>query len=133
MSTETTGGRRRPYVRDFPTSWWLQKPFYMLREMTSFFVGTYSALLIVGLWRLSEGPAAWTAYIGMFDHWAWLVYHGLALAFALYHTVTWFALFPRTAPIMVKEDFVPPAPLIIGQYVVWLVVSLIVLAALVLL
>ena len=64
----------------------------------------------------------------MFDHWAWIIYHVLAFGFTVFHTVTWFSLFPRTAPIMVGEDFLPPAPLVIGQYVVWLVVTLIVFA-----
>lgn len=131
MSDKSMGGRR-PYVREFPNSWWLEQPFYtryMLRELTSFFIGTYTALLILGLWRLSEGPEAWTAFIGMFDHWAWVVYHVLALAFAIYHTVTWFALFPRTSPIMLGEDFVRPCALIAGQYVAWVAVTLVVFIA----
>jgi hypothetical protein len=33
---------------------------YMVRELTSLFVGVYCALLVVGLWRLAQGPAAWT-------------------------------------------------------------------------
>lgn len=131
MSDDKILDGRRPYVREFPNSWWLEKPFYtryMLREMTSFFVGTYSALLIIGLWRISEGPEAWAGFIGMFDHWAWVVYHLLAFVFAVYHTVTWFALTPRTTPLMKGDDFVPPGPIVAAQYVGWLVVSLVVLA-----
>lgn len=127
---------RKPYNPPVPLGWWLEKPFYiayMLREMTSFFVLTYSATLIVGLWRLSMGPEAWAGFVSVLTSPVMVVYQVVALAFAIYHTITWFAVTPRTTPIMIGEDFVPPAPIIIGQYVVWAAVSVfvVVLAAMV--
>lgn len=120
---------RKPYEPRLPNGWWLEKPFYvryMLREMSSFFVFAYSALLIVGLWRLSMGPEAWAGFIDALRHPVSIVFHLLALAFAVYHTVTWFALTPRTTPIQRGEDFVPPGPIIAAQYVMWAVVSIVV-------
>ena len=54
---------RRPYVRKVERSWWLQHPryvAYMIRELTSLFVGLYCALLAIGLIRLAQGHAACT-------------------------------------------------------------------------
>lgn len=121
---------RKPYEPRLPNTWWLEKPFYvryMLREMSSFFVGAYVAVLIVGLWQLSAGPEAWANYMGVLRHPLSVAFHVVALAFAVYHTVTWFALTPRTTPIMRGNDFVPPGPIIGAQYVVWAVASAVVL------
>ena len=57
---------RRPYVRQVERSWWLHHPryvAYMIRELTSLFVGLYCALLVVGLVRLSQGHAAWDGFV----------------------------------------------------------------------
>lgn len=123
---------RKPYEPTLPTGWWLEKPFYvryMLRELTSCFVAAYVAILIIGLWQLSQGPQAWQGFISALGHPLSVVFHGLAFVFAVYHTVTWFALTPRTTPIMRGDHFVPPGPIIAGQYVLWAIVSLVVLIA----
>src|SRR5262249_62256967 len=51
---------RRPYVRKVKRSWWLARRryvVYMVRELTSLFVGVYGAVLAGGLWTLPEGRA----------------------------------------------------------------------------
>ncbi|KJS40227.1 MAG: hypothetical protein VR70_06250 [Rhodospirillaceae bacterium BRH_c57] len=123
---------RKPYEPTLPNTWWLEKPFYiryMLREMTSFFVGAYVAILIVGLWQLSQGPDAWGSFLGVLSHPLSVIFHVLAFVFATFHTVTWFALTPRTTPIMRGDHFVPPGPIIGAQYVIWAAASIVVLAA----
>src|SRR6202051_3693316 len=57
---------RRPYMRTVERGWGLQHPRYvryMVRELTSLFVGLYCALLAVGLVRLSQGHAAWDGFV----------------------------------------------------------------------
>jgi fumarate reductase subunit C len=61
---------RRPYVRKTERSWWLRHPryaAYMIRELTSLFVGLYCALLAIGLIRLAQGEAAWDGYVAAFS------------------------------------------------------------------
>lgn len=123
------------YKPVFPKTWWTQTGFYtryMFREASSFFVATYSALLIIGLWRLNDGQQAWDGFLASLQTPWSLAYHVLALLFTLYHTVTWFAVTPRTMPVLVGEDFLPATPIVIAQYAAWIVLSAGVLVAVIL-
>ena len=58
---------RRPYIREpSKTGWWLQQPRYiryMMREITCLFIGIYVLVLIVGLFQLSRGQAAYEEFL----------------------------------------------------------------------
>ena len=64
---------RKPLVRECPpTTWYFRQPRYlryMSREITSIFIAAYCVLLVVGLQRLSQGPAAWEGFL--LGHAAW--------------------------------------------------------------
>ena len=51
----------------------------------------------------------------------------LALAFAAYHSATWFNLTPKALPVQVGEEFVPGGVIAGVHYVAWAVLSLAVL------
>jgi ferredoxin len=57
--------KRRPYVRSMD-GWWRKNPFfveYMIHEGTALFVAAYAGVLLTGLVRLSQGEAAWNAWL----------------------------------------------------------------------
>ena len=118
---------RRPYVREVPkTTWFLRHPRYMrymAREVTCFFVGGYSLLMLVGLMRLSQGEAAWNAFLEGLKSPFSVVLHLLALAFTVYNTVTWFNVTPKALPIQVGEEFVPGIVITGAHYAGWAVFS----------
>jgi fumarate reductase subunit C len=121
---------RRPYVRQVERSWWLRQPryvLYMIRELTSLFVGLYGALLVVGLVRLSQGHAAWDGFVAAFSGPLGVAFQLVCLFFAIYHSVTWFALTPKAMPLMMKGEPVPGVVIVGAHYVAWAVVSIIVL------
>ena len=121
---------RRPYVRKVERSWWLRRPryvLYMIRELTSLFVGLYCALLVVGLVRLAQGHASWDGFVAAFSSPLGVAFQLLCLVFAIYHSVTWFALTPKAMPLMLKGDPVPGAVIVGAHYVAWAAVSAIVL------
>jgi fumarate reductase subunit C len=123
---------RRPYMRKVERSWWLRQPryvLYMIRELTSLFVGLYCALLVVGLVRLSQGPAAWEGFVAAFSSPLGIAFQLACLAFAIYHSATWFALTPKAMPLMMKDEPVPGIVIVGAHYVAWAVVSIIVLIA----
>jgi len=123
---------RRPYVREVRRRWWLgQRRYvvYMARELTSLFVGFYCALLVLGLWRLAQGAAAWEAFLAALSSPLGVAFQVVCLAFAAFHSVTWFALTPKAMPLMLRGELVPAKTIVGLHYGAWAVVSLIVLFA----
>jgi fumarate reductase subunit C len=123
---------RRPYVRKVGRSWWLHHPryvAYMVRELTSLFVGLYCALLVVGLIRLAQGQAAWDGFVATISSPLGVSFQLVCLAFAIYHSVTWFALTPKAMPLMIKDEPVPDMAIVGAHYVAWAAVSIVVLIA----
>jgi fumarate reductase subunit C len=99
----------------------------MSREITSVFVGAYCVLLVVGLQRLSAGPAAWEAFLLGLRSADSIVFHLLALAAAVYHATTWFNATQKAMPIQIGEDFVPGNVISGAHYVAWAVLSVVIL------
>jgi fumarate reductase subunit C len=123
---------RRPYIRKMKRNWWLghrRYAAYMLRELTSLFVGLYCALLVVGLFRLSQGRDAWDSFVAALSSPPGVLFQLVCLAFAAYHSVTWFALTPKAMPLVVRGERVPAKTIVGVQYGAWVLVSLIVLIA----
>ena len=122
---------RKPYIREIPkTSWFFRQPRYMrymAREVTSFFIGAFSILLVVALKRLSQGPEAFQGFLDALRG-PWGVLFCLAtLVAAVYHSTSWFNVTPQAMPIQRGEEFVPGKMIVGAHYAVWAVVSLIVL------
>ena len=121
---------RRPYVRDVPpTSWFFRMPRYMrymTREVTSIFIGIYTVLMVFGLARLSEGPAQWDAFLASLRTPASVVFHALAFIFALYNSFTWFNVAPKALALQFGDEMAPPSIVASGHYIVWVLLSLII-------
>jgi fumarate reductase subunit C len=122
---------RKPYRRVVQkTSWFLRRPRYvryMLREVTCVFIGAYTLVLLLGVFRLSQGQAHYDAFLDALQSPTSIALHALALVFSVYHSVTWFNLTPRAMPIQVGEVFVPDAVIAGAHYLVWVVFSVAVL------
>jgi len=122
---------RRPYRRPVSaTSWWVGQPRYvryMAREVSCVLIGAYTGVVAVGLLRLSEGAAAWAGFLHALQSPASVVFHLLALTFALYHTTTWFNVTPKAMPLQLGETQVPGGVIIGAHYAGWAVVSVLVL------
>ncbi|HEU5176437.1 MAG TPA: hypothetical protein VFU24_03205 [Burkholderiales bacterium] len=121
---------RMPYVRPITSEWIFRHPRYvryMVREFSCLFIGGWTLLMVWGLKQLAEGPAAWAAFLELLRGPASIAFHLLALAFALYHSVTWFNLTPKALPLQVGEGFVPDWVIAGAHYVAWIVVSAFVL------
>lgn len=117
---------RRPYVRKIRKFWWLGQrryTIYMVRELTCLFIGAYVFVILAGLFRLSQGPAAYRAFLDALQGSFAIVFHLLALVFALFHMATWFSLTPKAMPLRFGERAVPGRVIIMAHYVVWIVVS----------
>ncbi|MCP4006240.1 MAG: fumarate reductase subunit C [bacterium] len=122
---------RKPYVRPMSNTWWLEKPeytVYMLRELTSLFVGGYAVVMLLGLIRLSEGQAAYEGFLAALTSPLAIGLHVLALLFAVLHSATFFFAAPAALPLQIGENKVAPAIVAGATYGAWVVVSLVVIA-----
>ncbi len=121
----------KPYVRAVPRyTWFLAHSRYLryiTREVTCVFIGAYAFLMLVGLKRLAEGREAWEAFVQALASPASLVFHVAVLAFALYHTTSWFNVTPKAMPIQLGDGFVPGRVIVGAHYAIWIVLSLAVL------
>ena len=123
---------RRPYSRKVRRTWWLRHRryvAYMVRELTSLFIGMYCAVLVMGLVRLAQGQSAWESYLTILSSQPGVVLQLVCLFFATYHSVTWFALTPKAMPVMVRGQPVSAKTIIRIHYAAWAAVSLVVLIA----
>ena len=122
---------RKPYIRKLPSWWWLAQGryvSYMVRELTCIFIGAYTAVVVFGLWRLSQGREAYDAFVAALQSPFWVTFHVLAIFFALFHMVTWFGVAPKAMPLRIGEKKVSDAAIVVAHYAVWIVVSAAVLA-----
>lgn len=111
-------------------AWFLERPGYLLfmaRELTGFFVAGYLVVLLVTLGRLGGGEAAFAQWLQTLSAPAWKVAHAVALAAAVWHSVTWFAAVPQAMPIHLGEKRLPaPLAAVVMGYGPWLTVTAIV-------
>jgi fumarate reductase subunit C len=62
------------------------------------FLALYALILLVGLFRLTQGEAAWNAWRAALTSPSSLAFHWLALLTVGYHAYTWWKVAPKTAP-----------------------------------
>lgn len=115
--------------RPMSTWWWTRKKTYLLfvlRELSSVFVAWFVVYLLLALFAVARGEAAYQSFL----QWAstpWVVVvNVVALAFALLHTVTWFLLTPRAVVLKFGGRRVPGSAIVASQYVALLIVSAVV-------
>lgn len=123
---------RKPYLRPITSEWIFRHPRYlryMLREFSCLFIGAWTLLAVAGLKSLADGRAAYEAFLEGLRGPASIAFHVIALAFAAYHSITWFRLTPKALPLQLGETFAPDAAISGAHYVVWAGISLLVLFA----
>jgi fumarate reductase subunit C len=118
------------YYPKMRRTWWLERPAYirfMIREVTSVFIAIFLVVLLIQIHRVGQGPEAYAAVVAKLRSPGWIAFHVVALAFALYHTVTWFKLTGVVQVVRVGDRQVPPGLVVAGTFVAWGVVSLFIL------
>lgn len=122
---------RKPYHREVSkTTWFLKQSryqHYMLHEISSIFVATYVGVLIVGLFRLAQGPEAWAGWLAAVTSPIGVIFHVLVFIFSIIHTTSWFKAVPQAMRIQRGDEIVPGNLIIGAHYGVWAVVSVVVL------
>lgn len=125
MTTET---KLKELIRPMPATWWLKNPAYtrfMIRDATSVFIAGYCVFLMVLMHRALGDAASFEVFYDKLASPLSLVLHLIALAFACYHSITFFNLTPRVIVLFRGEEKVPEHLIAGAHYAAWLVVSLV--------
>ena len=115
MGRKMNGTAVRPdksklYYAKLPPTWWLKKPAYllfMLRELSSVFIAIFLVVFLAQIYQLTKGPAAYAVFVQKLSSPGWILFHIVALLFALLHSVTWFESTAVVMPIKLGEHEVP--------------------------
>lgn len=86
------------YRQPLSRLWWLKKRTYFLfvmRELSSIFVAWFAVFLMMMVFAIGRGDAAYQNFLNWAASPVVVVVNIVALAFAVLHTVTWFALTPQ--------------------------------------
>jgi fumarate reductase subunit C len=114
------------------TTWYLRNGRYrryMLREVTCLLVGFYSFLMIWALAVLASGsPERWEAFLAGQQTLLMKSVHGAALIyFLVYMTFDWFKLAPKAMALGFGGHTLSARAVILAHYVVWILLTLVVL------
>jgi fumarate reductase subunit C len=97
-----------------------------VREGSAVFLSAYALVLLFGLWRLSQGEAAFEAWRAALATPLSIGFHGLVLLMVGYHAYTWFQVMPKTAPRLP----VAPRLITVGGLVLSALLSVLILVVL---
>jgi fumarate reductase subunit C len=117
----------RLYHAPISHSWWLRKRSYflfMLREFSSLFIAAFLVVLMVELYELGTGAEEYAACVARLASPGWLVFHGVVLAFAVYHSVTWFYTTSIVIEVRLGKLTLPRAVFTALNLAAWLVLSI---------
>jgi len=109
-------------VRPMPLLWWLRSRAYvlfMVRELTSVLIAAYLVVFLIFLQRIAAGPSSYESFLRWLAQPAVLAFHLVALAAALYHSVTWLQLTPMTIVMRIRGRRVPAATIVAANFAVW--------------
>jgi fumarate reductase subunit C len=118
---------RRPYVRPISTTgWWLSEGRYfryMMRELSSLFIGAFAVLMIFGLYSLAEGQPEFESFVALLSGPAGTAFLFVTFLFSVYHTYTWFKVTPKAMPIVLAGKRVPGSIIVAAHWLVFAIVS----------
>lgn len=118
--------RVRLYRQPVPRFWWLRRRSYLLfvlRELSSLFVGWFVAYLLLLVYAVGRSDAAYQSFLDFSANPFMIALNGVALAFVVLHAVTFLAAAPQTTVVRLRGRRVPPRALTVPLYAGWALVS----------
>jgi fumarate reductase subunit C len=119
-------GRPRVYTAEMPRGWWLRQRhyfLYMVREFTSVPLALWLLWFLVEVQRASNGPKGYAPHSST----AFVIFSAICLGFGLYHSVTFLRLFG----VVTHIKGVPSGVIVLSQFALWLVASVVIAAVLI--
>jgi fumarate reductase subunit C len=126
MNHRHTEYHPRWYRTRVSTYWWMGSWHYLafiLRELSSAFVGWTIVFMLMHIHAISQGETAYREFVVWCRHPVVLVLNVVALFFVVFHAATWFNLAPKAMVVKMGGQRVPPVAIIAGNYAMWAAVS----------
>jgi fumarate reductase subunit C len=111
------------------TYWWLGRRSYLafiLRELSSIFVGWFVVYLLLLVRAVSRGESRYQEFLSWSGRPAVLALNIVSLFFIVYHAITWFNLAPKAMVVRVGGTRVPGFLIAGSNYLAWAVASAVV-------
>lgn len=127
--TDYAGPHPRLYRPKVSTFWWLRRPSYVrfvLRELSSVFVAWFVVYLLLLIRAVRTGEDDYRRFLDWADTWWVVLLNVVALAFVLFHSVTWFNLAPAALVVRLRGRPVPASLVAAGHFAAWAVLSAVV-------
>ena len=108
------------------TYWWLRRRSYLafiLRELSSIFVGWFVVFLLLLVRAVSQGESRYQAFLDWSGGPAVLALNVVSLCFIVYHAITWFDLAPKAMVLRVGGTRVPGFLIAGSNYLAWAMAS----------
>jgi fumarate reductase subunit C len=116
----------RWYRTRMPTCWWLWRWNYLtfiLRELSSVFIGWFILFLLLLVAAVSQGKHAYERFLAWSGHPLVIGLNVLALFFVVFHAITWFNLAPQAMVVRLRGQRVPGAWIAASNYAAWALAS----------
>jgi fumarate reductase subunit C len=116
--------------RRVSTYWWLEKPSYfafVLREGSCLFVAWFVLYLLMLMYRVLQGDAAYQEFLVWSARAPVLLLNIISFLFLVYHAITFFDAAPRALVVHVGSKRVPERLISVSHYAAWLVASVVVI------
>ena len=114
------------YHQPIPATWWMSNRRYflfMIRELTSVFVALFVLLFLYELFLITKGKEVYELFQKSLRSGPFITFYGIALLFALYHSVTWLGLTAKIQIVKIGKSPPPPVFVSLGAYGGWIVAT----------
>ena len=126
MSAGYTEFHPRWYRRRMSVFWWVGRRSYLifvLRELSSVFVAWSVVFLLLLVRAVSQGGPAYQRFVDRSSAPGMLALNVIALAFVVFHAITWFNLAPQAMVVRLRGKRVPRSWIAGAHYGSWALLS----------
>ncbi len=126
MSARYTEFHPRWYRPRMPVFWWVGRRSYLifvLRELTSVFVAWSVVFLLLLVHAVSQGGKQYQQFLDRNGEPWMLALNVVALAFLVFHAITWFNLAPQAMVVRLRGKRVPRTWIAGAHYAGWALLS----------
>ncbi len=126
MSANYTEFHPRWYRPRMSVFWWVGRRSYLvfvLRELSSVFVAWSAVFLLLLVRAISQGGAEYQRFLNVSSNPWMLALNVVALAFVVFHAITWFNLAPQAMVVRLRGKRVPRPWVAGAHYAGWALLS----------